>query len=252
VELPFDVLTTQVQDPYIPPAPRPWPRQPGDPAAIAAAARLLAEAKKPILFVGSQIWWDDAADALRGFAGKAGLPTFMTAMGRGALPAAHPLACAQARKRAFRATDLVLVVGTPLDFRVGYGAAIDAKARIVQIERDPTRVGTNREAHVAILGDARSILAQLADAVAPADRAEWIAEMRAAETKAQADTQPHATSNARPINHYRLARAIGDAIDDDTILIGDGGDCVALGARVIPLQRPGQWLDPGPLGCLGV
>src|SRR5262249_55639459 len=158
VELPFDVLPTQVQDPYTPPAPRPWPRQPGDPAAIAAAARLLAEAKKPILFVGSQIWWDDAADALRGFAEKAGIPTFMNAMGRGALPAAHPLAFAQARKRAFRATDLVLVVGTPLDFRVGYGAAIDAKARIVQIERDPTRVGTNREAHLAILADAPSIL----------------------------------------------------------------------------------------------
>jgi acetolactate synthase-1/2/3 large subunit len=252
VELPFDVLTAQVQDPFFPPAPRPWPRQPGDPAAIEAAARLLGEAKKPIVFAGSQIWWDDAAAALRAFAEKADIPVFMNAMGRGALPADHPLAFGLARKRAFRATDLVFVVGTPLDFRVGYGAAIDAKARIVQIERDPTRVGTNREAHVAVLGDARSILAQLIDAVPATDRAEWVADIRAAETKAQAEIQPHATSNARPINHYRLARAIADAVDDDTILIGDGGDCVALGARVIPLHHPGQWLDPGPLGCLGV
>jgi acetolactate synthase I/II/III large subunit len=252
VELPFDVLTGQVQDPFMPPKAKPWPRQPGDPAAVEDTARLLAQSARPILFVGSQIWWDDAAEALRVFAEKSQIPVFMNAMGRGALPAAHPLAFGQARKIAFRKTDLVLVVGTPLDFRVGYGAAIDAKARIVQIDRDPTRIAQNREAHAVLLGDARSILAQLADAVPATPRPEWVAEIRAAETKAQAEIAVYAADDTRPVNHYRLARAIAEAIDDDTILIGDGGDCVALGSRVIPLQRPGQWLDPGPLGCLGV
>ncbi len=252
VELPFDILASQVQDPHYPPAPRPWPRQPGDPEAIAAAAALLAEAKHPIVFAGSQIWWDDAAGALRALAEKQSLPVFMNAMGRGALPSSHPQAFALARKIAFRKSDLVVVVGTPLDFRVGYGAAIDARARIVQIDRDPTRIGQNRDAQVAILGDARSILDQLAAAVPAATRDEWTAELRTAETKSAGELERHATSNERPINHYRLARAIADAIDDDTIIIGDGGDCVALAARVIGLSRPGQWLDPGPLGCLGV
>jgi acetolactate synthase-1/2/3 large subunit len=252
VELPFDILASQVQDPFFPPQPRAWPRQPGDPAAIDAALELLREAQRPIVFAGSQIWWDDAAASLRALAERLDIPVFMNAMGRGALPAGHPHAFALARKVAFRKADLVLVVGTPLDFRVGYGAAIDARARIVQIDRDPTRIGQNREAHVAILGDARSILDALASGgAAPKDPA-WVKTLRAEEQKQEAAIAVHATSDARPINHYRLARAIADAIDGDTILVGDGGDCVALAARVIPLSRAGQWLDPGPLGCLGV
>jgi acetolactate synthase-1/2/3 large subunit len=255
VELPFDVLTRQVQDPSFPAPPRPWPRSPGDPTAIEQAARLLGEAQKPMLFVGSQVWWDDASDALRRFADKTGVPVFMNAMGRGALRHDHPLAFSQARKRAFRSTDLVVVVGTPLDFRVGYGAGINGPARIVQIERDPARMAQNRDAHVPILGDARSILDQLTDAVdgTTKDRlAGWVQELRADETKKQAEIETFATSNARPINHYRLARAIAACMDEDTIIVGDGGDCVALGSRAIPLARAGQWLDPGPLGCLGV
>jgi acetolactate synthase-1/2/3 large subunit len=255
IELPFDVLTAQVQDPHFPAgAGKPWPRQPGDPAAIEQAARLLGEAQKPMLFVGSQIWWDDAAEALRRFAEKTGVPVYMNAMGRGALSFDHPLAFSNSRKRAFRSTDLVVVVGTPLDFRVGYGAGINAPARIVQIERDPTKVGQNREAHVALLGDARSILDQLEAACAPTKErfAVWVSELRADEQKKQAELLAHATSDARPINHYRLARAVADAVDEDTIIVGDGGDCVALGSKVIPLRKPGTWLDPGPLGCLGV
>jgi acetolactate synthase-1/2/3 large subunit len=252
VELPFDVLAAQVQDPTFPAPPRPWPRQPGDPAAVEAAARLLADARRPIVFAGSQVWWDDAADALRGFAERLGVPVFTNAMGRGALPAEHPNAFALARKQAFRKTDLVVVVGTPLDFRVGYGAAINAAARIVQIDRDPTRIGVNREAHVALVGDAGSILEQLTAASPAARDPAWTLELRDVENKAAADIAVHATSDARPINHYRLARAIADAIDDETIVIGDGGDCVALAARILAPKRPGHWLDPGPLGCLGV
>jgi acetolactate synthase-1/2/3 large subunit len=252
VELPFDVLCAQVADPALPARPRPWPRQPGDPVAVEATARLLEAAAKPIVFAGSQIWWDDAADALRAFAERTGTPVFTNAMGRGALPPDHPLAYNLARKRALRGADLVLVVGTPLDFRVGYGAGINPAARIVQVDRDPTRIAQNRDAEVALLGDARSILEQLAAASAPGNRADWAAELRAEEDKQAAGIAVHAAKNERPTNHYRLARAIADAIDDDTIVIGDGGDCVALAARILAPKKPGHWLDPGPLGCLGV
>jgi acetolactate synthase I/II/III large subunit len=253
IELPFDVLTSQVQDPSFPPAALSWPRQPGDPDAVAAAARLLDQAQKPILFVGSQVFWDDAAGELRRLAERAQVPVFMNAMGRGSLPSDHPLAFANARKLAFRSTDLVLVVGTPLDFRVGYGAGINQPAKIVQIDRNPAVIGQNRAAEVAILGDARSILGQLADAVSgDGNRAGWVKEMRASEDKRTAELMVHAMSDASPINHYRLGKAIADAIDEDTIVIGDGGDCVALGSKVIPRGVPGTWMDPGPLGCLGI
>src|SRR5215470_5787551 len=252
VELPFDVLCAQVQDPYYPALPRPWPRQPGDPAAVAAAARLVADAQRPIVFAGSQIWWDDAAAALVGFAERAGVPVFTNAMGRGTIPPDHPLAFSLARKRALRSTDLVVVVGTPLDFRIAYGAGINAAAKIVQIDRDPTKIAQNRDAEVAILGDARSVLADLAAATAGRAAGAWVAELRADEDKQTAAIAAHAASNDRPTNHYRLARAIADAIDDDTIVVGDGGDCVALAARILAPKKPGHWLDPGPLGCLGV
>src|SRR5262249_14205500 len=221
VELPFDVLCAQVQDPVYPALPRPWPRQPGDPAAVEAAAKLLGAAQKPIVFAGSQIWWDDAASALARFAERTGIPVFTNAMGRGALAPEHPLAFNMARKKALRSADAVLVVGTPLDFRVGYGAAISAPARIVQIDRDPTKVAQNRDAEVALLGDARSILDQLTEAT-PARRLEaWTGELRAEENKQTEGIAAHAASDDRPINHYRLAEAIADAIDNDDILIGE-------------------------------
>jgi acetolactate synthase I/II/III large subunit len=254
VELPFDVLAAQVQDPIVPPPPLAWPRQPPDPDAVARAARLIDEAKKPLLFVGSQVYWDDAADALRRLAERAQIPVLMNAMGRGCLPADHPLAFANARKLAFRTTDLVVVVGTPLDFRAAYGAGINPAARLVQIDRNPHVIGQNRAVEAAMLGDARSALDALAAAVSrPAAATEgWVAEVRASESKKSAELMQWATADTRPINHYRLGHAIAEAIDDDTIVIGDGGDCVALGSKVIPRSKPGTWLDPGPLGCLGV
>ena len=260
LEVPFDVLTQQATDEGPRPPLPPWPRSPGDPEAIARAAKLLAESKRPVVFAGSQVWWDDASAALREFARKLGVPTVMNAMGRGALPHDDPRAIHQARKQAFRKTDCILVVGTPLDFRVGYGAAIAADAKVIQLDRDPTRIGLNRPAHVAVLGDARSILGALGDAALAAgarpDRfAPWLDELRGHEAKAQAELGKHATSNDRPTNHYRLGRAVAEAIapfGDDAIIVGDGGDCVALASKVIPLSSPGRWLDPGPLGCLGV
>jgi len=254
VELPFDVLTTQVQNPTFPPAPQPWPRQPGDPKAIAAAAELLDAAEKPLIFVGSQVWWDDAAEPLRALAEKSGTPVFMNAMGRGSLGHGHALAFSSARSAGFRNADLVVIVGAPLDFRVRYGAGINRNAKIVQIDRDPTKLSQNRAADVAILGDASSILEELGERAGKSGerRAAWVAELRDAENQRDQKLAGHLASDSAPVNHYRLGRAIAEAVDEDTIIIGDGGDCVALASKVIPLHKPGSWMDPGPLGCLGI
>jgi acetolactate synthase-1/2/3 large subunit len=252
IELPFDVLTGQVQDPQFPAPPKAWPAQPGDPDGVARAAALIDQAEKPMLFVGSQVYWDDGAAQLVALAERSGVPVFMNAMGRGCMAADHPLAFQHARKNAFRGTDLAIVVGTPLDFRVGYGAGINAQAKIIQVDRDPTKISQNRPAEVALIGDARSILGQLGAAVGKKERAGWVNELRGHEEKAIAKLRTWAEQDTTPINHYRFGRAIAEAIDDDTIVIGDGGDCVALGSKVIPRNKPGTWMDPGPLGCLGI
>ena len=259
LELPFDVLTAQVEDAHLPPLPPPVETgaSPADFALVDRAGQLLAAAEKPVLFVGSQAWWDDASEVLREFVNRVGVPTVMNGMGRGTLPASNPHALNLARKKAFRDTDCIIVVGTPLDFRVGFGAGINAPAKLIQIDRDPAQLGKNRAVDVGLVGDARAILAQLEAAALkhgalPQRYASWCASLLTAEEKARAELAQWERADTRPINHYRFARAIADAIDEDTIVIGDGGDCVALAARVLAPERPGHWLDPGPLGCLGV
>src|SRR5262249_55534438 len=137
----------------LPPIP-PWPSTPGDPQSIDRAGKLLAASEKPVLFVGSQLWWDDASEALRAFVNRLDVPTVMNGMDRGTLPSTNPRALNLARKPAFCGPDCSVVVGRPLDFRVGYGASINAAAKLIQIDRDPTKIGKNRPVDVALVGDA--------------------------------------------------------------------------------------------------
>jgi acetolactate synthase-1/2/3 large subunit len=255
LELPFDILTQQIPAPTDAADTRAATHAQLDPEAVEAAAQLLVAAERPILFCGSQIWWDDAAAALRSLATRHGLPVYMNAMARGALPPDHPSALSLSRKVAFSRTDCALIVGTPLDFRVGYGASIAADAHIIQLDRDASRIGQNRPAHVAIVGHARANLDAL-DQVLPRGTRQrlsvWLAELALAETRMRTAQEQWEHDDTAPMNHYRFARGIADAIDNETVLVGDGGDVVSVASKVIPLREPGCWLDPGPLGCLGV
>jgi acetolactate synthase I/II/III large subunit len=253
LELPFDVLTAQVTAPRLPAAPPPLPRSPGDPRALEEAARLLGRARRPVIFAGSQVWWDDGVAALRALAERTRIPVLVNGMARGALGAAHPQAFSAARRTALEKADAVVLVGVALDFRVGYGADIARDAALIQIERDPAELGKNRAADVAIVGDAASILGQLARALPPEVAfGDWSGALRDEELRLLARRAEWERSDRQPMNHYRFARAVAEAVDDDTIVIGDGGDIVAITAKVVEPRQPGHWLDPGPLGCLGV
>jgi acetolactate synthase-1/2/3 large subunit len=271
LELPFDVLMAQVDDNelIVPPLLPPWPRLQSDPTQIEQAAALLAGAKKPVIFAGSQVYWDGASAVLSALCQATNIPVVMNGMGRGVLAADHPQALNLSRKRALRSADVVLVIGTPLDFRVGFGGSINAAAKIIQLDRDPTQLGKNRATDLALGGNADLVLGQLLQALAGAQASRlhatlqpWIEELRAEEHKQRAQLIPHMHATKSPLNQYQLAAALGEAlgagpdgtghIADDVIIIGDGGDVVALASKVLPLGRGGQWLDPGPLGCLGV
>jgi len=271
LELPFDVLTAQVDsnDLLVPPPLPPWPRMQADPRQISELAALLEKAERPVLFAGSQVYWDGGHCALARLCGETHLPVVMNGMGRGVLPANHPQALNHARKKALRGADLVVLIGTPLDFRIGFGAGINPKAQVVQIDRDLTQLGKNRAIDLALGGHVDLVLAQLTAALAGAAGQRmrtrlppWLSELHAEEQRQQAQLDGHIRSRGRPINHYQLSSALAQALGagsegkgvlaDDVIIIGDGGDVVGLGSKVLPLSRPGQWLDPGPLGCLGV
>ncbi len=256
LEIPIDVLLGAADDTEveIPENYRTVFAPRGDPDAIARAAALLCAAERPALIAGSEIWWRDASSALARLAERAALPVYLNAMARGALPPDHPNYFAASRKHALMNADLILVVGAPLDFRLGYGKApaFNANAKIVQIDVDAREIGHNRGAEVGVVGDVRAVLEQLTDAISPHARDAWLRDLYAREAQERAKLDARMNSDATPIHPLRLARAIRDVLDDDTIVIGDGGNIVSQAAKVINVSKPGHWLDPGRFGCLGV
>ncbi|CAG0957516.1 partial acetolactate synthase I/II/III large subunit, partial [Anaerolineae bacterium] len=169
LEIPIDVLLGAIEDSEveIPANYRTTITTRGDPDAIEHAADLLRRAERPALIAGSAIWWSDASAVLARFAERAGLPVYLNAMGRGALPPDHPNWFSASRKHALAHADVILVIGAPLDFRLSYGKApsFNADAKIIQVDIDAREIGRNRGVDVGIIGDARAVLSQLVDAV---------------------------------------------------------------------------------------
>ena len=259
VEIPVDLLMTTIED-RLAPIPTDYahrPRGAADERALAALETLLAQAQRPVIVAGGGIWWDDAAQALAAFATRAGVPVFLNGAGRGALPAGHPNAFAQARSMALAQADLVLVLGTPLDFRLGYGRppTFAEDANVVMIDIDAAELGRNRPLALGLTGDLGVVLRQALDVVPRAMAARvapWRDAVRAKEAQSRAKLAAFCASEDVPISHYRLAAELARVVGPETIVVGDGGDVVGCASKIIALHRPGQWLDPGPLGCLGV
>jgi acetolactate synthase I/II/III large subunit len=259
VEIPVDLLLASIED-RLAPIPTDYVhRTPvaADGAAIETLASLVAGAARPVVVAGSGVYWDDAAANLAAFAAAAGVPVFMNGAGRGSLPADHPLAFAQARGFALGQADVVLVLGAPLDFRLGYGRppTFAEDARVCMVDCDPEELGRNRPLAVGIAGHIGRVLDQLTAALPPgtaARVADWRARLAAKEREARERLEAQCGADDVPVSHYRWAAEIARHVTPDTIVVGDGGDVVGCASKIVRLQRPGQWLDPGPFGCLGV
>ncbi len=225
----------------------------GDPDAIEKAAKLLQQAKQPLLVVGSQFRWSKRPQGLSRFLEAANIPTFLNGMARGSLPKNHPALFTRARSKALAQSDVVLILGTPLDFRLSYGEKIPASAKLIQADLDGGEIGRNRAVDVGLVGDIGTILNQLADAISnPPDWSDWLQQVRTLDNALIAKTLDQARSDSEPINPLRLCTEVNKFIDDKTIVVGDGGDFVATAAYMLNVQGPGSWMDPGPLGTLGV
>jgi acetolactate synthase-1/2/3 large subunit len=224
----------------------------GDPHELGAAAALLSTAERPAVVAGSGVWWDSAAAELAVFAEHGSLPVYLNGSGRGSLPPDHELFFQHSRSAALEEADVVCVIGTALDFRLRYGRF--GAEKLIHVHGDPREVGRNRVPDAAIVGDCAAVLTALASAVErPADqRAAWLERLRAAESAWWDSHRAEIESDAAPLHHYRLGAELDRVLDEDTVVIGDGGDVVAAVSRVLRIHRPGHWLDPGPFGCLGV
>ena len=222
------------------------------------ALGLLAGAERPMLMAGTALKWSEGADALRRFVEAVKIPCFTNGMGRGQLPMNHDQFFNRSRKHALTEADVVVLAGTPLDFRMRFGASIPPSAKVIQLDLDETLIGQNRPSDVGLVGNLGSNLDALLDTIKSSEKSldfsDWSSKLRVLEVEAEEALAAQLTSDEVPIDPLRLCSEIADFIetDDSMIIIGDGGDIVAQSSKVLKVPPRGTWMDPGPLGTLGV
>lgn len=226
---------------------------------MARVASLLAEAAHPVLVLGSDVWADGAEEAAWRLVEELGLPTLTNGMGRGLLPGGHPLLVTKARGAALNRADLVVVVGTPLDFRLGYGLFGGKEgaplAKVVHIADSNDQVATHLTLAARAAGDLTKALDGIRDAVqrraSQPDWSHWASGLADQVTAAAGRDSALLTAEADPIHPARIYGELLPRLAADAVVIGDGGDFVSFAGKFVEPQRPGCWLDPGPFGCLG-
>ncbi|HEX3849235.1 MAG TPA: thiamine pyrophosphate-binding protein [Steroidobacteraceae bacterium] len=263
LEIPRDVLDREVDlAKAVLPQPgkyRASTRSIGDPRDIERLADILVDAERPAVLYGQQVWTarghKEAIALLRGL----DIPGYFNGASRGLLPPGDPHHFDRTRSQAFAGADVLLIVGTPFDFRMGYGKRISKDLTLVQIDMDYRTVGKNRDIDLGMVGDPGAILgAVLAAASGRLKddkrqlRKQWLKKLGDAEVAATEKLMPLFRSNSTPIHPYRVAWELNEFLREDTIYIGDGGDVVTISAQAVRPRGPGQWMDPGALGSLGV
>jgi acetolactate synthase I/II/III large subunit len=255
VEIPMDVLNdcAATDDVVFPKRYRSKGQMSGHPDLIEQAADLLQKAARPVILAGTQVWHCRAVTELNEFVRKSHIPVYLNGAARGCMAPDSPYFLSRSRRQALAEADAVLVIGTPFDFRLSYGKRIGPETKIVQVDLDFGELGHNRDIHIGIQGDAGCVLAQLTAASSASRQApSWLAELRRIEVDCYERDRPYLYSEAIPIHPLRLAREIQEFMHEDSVFIADGGDVVTMSASTINPRKAGRWLDPGPLGTLGV
>ncbi|HEX5608962.1 MAG TPA: acetolactate synthase [Solirubrobacterales bacterium] len=250
LDYPLDVVFTEA-DFEVPAVPQAATAQPA--AGVEEAVALLAAAERPAIMAGTGLYWGHGEEELRALAEALGIPVFLNGLGRGCLPADHDLAFSRARGTALKGADVALVVGVPMDFRLGFGGSFGEETKIVRLDVAPNALSANRAPEVDLVGDVRATLAALREAAGedPRRTAPWIEQLRNVEQEKRAAEREELDDPRSPLHPVRVYRELGEVLDRDAIVVGDGGDFVSYAGRFIDTYQPGCWMDPGPFGCLG-
>jgi acetolactate synthase-1/2/3 large subunit len=235
---------------------RPLEAEEPDPDALAAVAGLIGRADRPVLILGTDVWADGAEQAALAFVEELGIPAVTNGMGRGVVPGGHPMLVTKARRQALGTCDLAVVVGTPLDFRLGYGVfgGKDGAppAEVVHLADSAGQVSSHAKLAGSAHGDLTRVFEGLASAMARRpDWSTWVAGLQETVAAAVERDQALLGAEADPIHPARIYGELVPRLDDDAVVIGDGGDFVSFAGKFVEPKRPGCWLDPGPYGCLG-
>jgi acetolactate synthase-1/2/3 large subunit len=262
LDFPLDHVFGEAESPGASgPLPEPW-RGPGaDRRAIERAAVSLRQAERPVIMAGAGLYWGRGEEALVALAEELRIPVFVNGLARGCIPADHELAFSRARRTGLSGADVALVIGAPLDFRLGFGSSFAPDAEIVAIDVAEPEKTPPRAPAAELYGALPATLEELraaaggtdgsGTAAAPPEREAWIRSLRATEDDARATEASELADGRAPLHPMRVYGELTALLDRDAIVVGDGGDFVSYAGRVLDSYHPGCWLDPGPLGCLG-
>jgi acetolactate synthase-1/2/3 large subunit len=243
------------QSPQAAALPDPADGPPVDEQALSRAVALLRDARRPVVMAGTDLYWGHAEDPLRTLAEELRIPVFLNGLARGCLAADHELFFSRARREGLGEADVAVVVGAPMDFRLAFGAVFGERTSIVVVDRVQPSRRHPRAVAAELYGAIAATLSALAAGAAPggggADRVAWVAKLRASERAAREAEEVERADERAPLHPMRVYAELGELLDRDAIVIGDGGDFVSYAGRVIDSHSPGCWLDPGPFGCLG-
>jgi acetolactate synthase I/II/III large subunit len=252
LDFPLDHVFMEAEETESAAAPAPHAAPAADARALERAAALLRDAERPVIMAGSDLYWGHGERALQSLAEALGVPVFLNGLARGCVAADHPLFHSRARSAALGGADVALVVGVPMDFRLGFGKAFGEQCEL--IVADVAEPGREHPRPVAaeLYGDLTTTLDALAAAAAGgAGTARWREHLRGVEDDKRAAERSQLEDDRAPLHPLRIYRELGAVLDRDAIVICDGGDFASYAGRAIDSYEPGCWLDPGPFGCLG-
>ena len=231
----------------------------GEPKQIDELISALGKAKQPIIISGSGVLWSQAWSELQALVEKAGIPFYTTPQGRGVVPDDHPLSYLTMRSSAFRDADLILIVGTRMNYIIGHAAPprFAPNAVIARIDIDADEIASSpRKVDIGIVGDCKMVLQQILEGISGQVDSERFAPRR----KMLADGEEAKRSkggrdpamDAEPIHPLRLCEEVRNFMQRDAILVVDGQDILNFGRQSLPTFAPGHRLNSGPFGTMGV
>ena len=224
---------------------------------VEAAAELLRGASRPVIMAGTGLYWARAEDALRRLTDGLDVPVFFNGLARGCVPADHPNAFSRARGKALKGADVALVIGVPMDFRLGFGGAFGEETEIVVVRATPPERPHPRAAAAELYGEVGATLDALREGAGGREETvraagrRWLEDLRAEESERRGAERAELTDDRAPLHPMRVYGELAQVLDREAIVIGDGGDFVSYAGRMVETYEPGCWMDPGPFGCLG-
>ena len=251
IDFPLDQVFMEAEEAE-PAEPLPHPAPVPDQRMLERAIALVRDAERPVIMAGTNLYWGRGEEPLRALAEAGGIPVFLNGLARGCLSADHPLFFSRARSAGLKGADVALVLGVPMDFRLGFGQAFGPDCELIVMDVAEPEREPPRPVAAELYGDLAGTLRLLAAAVAGGvGTAGWTGHLRAVEDEKRAAEREQLDDPRVPLHPLRIYAELGRVLDRDAIVICDGGDFASYAGRAIESYEPGCWLDPGPFGCLG-